>query len=138
MSEQTERAYLQDWAARQKCVFEDEGEVGFGRECVGIVGGSCFVDLCPKVVDDVAGAPFRWTTTLPEAEPPEGVEDAYDKHPCLAVLGRGPGAIHQLYLWVKSIEANGLRVVREGRHPDNAVDAIFHGLTRYYLSGANL
>ena len=107
-----EREYLIHWAYREKCVFEEEGEVGFGRECVGMVRDSSYVDLGPHEKQELlVGRPPYWVTVpIEESKPPEGVTDAYQKHDCLCVIGGGDGAVHQLYLWCWALERRGVHV----------------------------
>ena len=38
---------IKEFANRFKLIFEEEGEVGFGRECVGLTNGSNYVDYNP-------------------------------------------------------------------------------------------
>lgn len=128
---EAERAYLRQWAADNKVVFEEEGEVGFGRECVGMRDGSNYLDLY-----EGASGPYgddeSWRETAALTEPPAEVTSAYHKHDCLAVLGRGPEAIHELFLWVKNLEANGIGVATLTRTPypeSKGIDLLLHGLT---------
>ena len=77
------------YAARHNVKLELEGEVGFGRECVGIV---CDNGSYPDYeVEDLEWVP----------------NDAYHKHNCVAVLGRGEHAESQLYDWLKWFDDNG-------------------------------
>ena len=91
--------YLKDFAFNlgEAAQFVPDGECGFGRECVGIQVGSNWVD-------------YDW-----DDEGIDAPSNAYHKHPCLAVLGAGEGAISQLFNWCKSLEANGYDkvVIRE-------------------------
>jgi hypothetical protein len=84
--------WMINWAHRNKVRLELEGECGFGRECVGILADSgSYPDY-----DDCE------CTYIPE--------DAYHKHPCVAVLGRGEKAESQLYEWLKWFEDNNFTV----------------------------
>lgn len=122
-----EVTYLRDWAGKNKAYFEDDGEVGFGRECVGIISGSAYPSY--REYEQLNHEPYlRETHDCPEAQPPPEVKDAYHKHDCLAVLGRGPEAIHQLYVWVKHLEAHGIVIRKMPRRPAHEIDAIMHGL----------
>lgn len=115
--------YLKDWAFDNHARLELEGEVGFGRECVGILkDGSypAYQTFDPKT--------FAATYYLEEAKPPADVTDAYHKHPCLAVLGRGDEAIRQLFVWVKHLEKNGIVIEVWDRNPDSFIDLILHGV----------
>lgn len=85
---ENEIKFLDDFAAQLGATFDPEGECGFGRECVGITKDDNWVDLG-------------------EAEECKSPKDAYHKHPCLAVLGRGDEAIEQLYAWCKELHDAG-------------------------------
>lgn len=112
-------AYLQEVAAKWECQLELEGEVGFGRECVGIqdAGGTHYVDYLHLEESDRLKPPW-WQPV-----------DAYHKHPCLAVLGRDEIAVSQLYEWVRNLVAAGYTVETKLRTSYNIIDLIFHGAT---------
>jgi hypothetical protein len=127
-----EVAFLEDWAKQNGCEFKPDGEVGFGRECVGITTGSeypSYEDYDPKTGEA--------TYACGDANPPPEVQDAYHKHPCLAVLGRGPEAIHQLFLWVVNLSIKGVVVERRPRKPTSALDLAFHGWEIALLVNSN-
>ena len=71
--------YITEWASRYGATLQFNGEVGFGRPCVGILKGDHYIDTA-----DVKNV---------EAYQPGGdwwqPEDAYHKHDCLAVLSYG-------------------------------------------------
>lgn len=113
--------FMQLWAARNKCYLELEGEVGFWRECVGILQGTSYVDT--------PGSSHNSYREYDEIQPPEAVESAYHKHDCLCVLGRDEDSIHQLYRWVEKLVANGAVVVIEDRPYKDAIDSMLHGFT---------
>jgi hypothetical protein len=99
-------AWLEGWCSAHGLVLELEGEVGFGRECVGVMApdpfGGAYVDFDtydPATFDPL---PFQ-EGLIPGAEAP----DAYHKHDCLCVLGRGPEAEAQLYAWVRRLADAG-------------------------------
>ena len=92
------------WAARNGLQLVLEGECGFGRECVGVLADGKYPD-------------YEWY----DAEYTERVDqngevwapkDAYHKHPCVAVLGRGEPAEVQLYEWLLWFDANGFVLER--------------------------
>lgn len=117
--------WLAGWAARNGCQLTTNGEVGFGRPCAGILTNDAYVDYDYND-DDVI---------------PDGVPDAYHKHPCLAVLHNGlpdgiDGALEQLFTWVTHLDAKGYRVVIEDRDPSeyhNPFSLLLHGTTRPVL-----
>ena len=99
---QERRTWMALWAAEHGATLELEGECGFGRECVGLSNGGCFAD-------------YEWhNDSTYEREDKNGdvwtPEDAYHKHPCVAVLGRGDKAEEQLFNWLKWFDANGFTV----------------------------
>ena len=102
--------YLTEWAARYQCALQLNGEVGFGRDCVGILKGGTYIDYA-----DEAGI---WTP-----------EDAYHKHDCLAVLGHGDEPLGQLYEWVKWLDEHGYGVEEVYRQPTSNIDLAFHGIS---------
>ena len=106
-----EIGYLKDWADKNKCRLDTDGEIGFGRPCVGITFGDHYVDYGNCADDSTLEYPFY----VPEA--------AYHKGDYLAVLGSGDTAIEELYKWVKSIEEAGFvvetkpRIIPTDEHP---------------------
>ncbi len=99
--------WMIQWAHKNKVVLELHGECGFGRECVGIMAGDSYPD-------------YRWYTDdyTDRADKNGDVwtpQNAYHKHPCVAVLGRGENAEAQLYDWLKWFEDNGFKMVEEMR-----------------------
>lgn len=100
---------LRDFAARHGLTLVTQGEVGFGRPCVGLAIGNNYVDYAPY--SDATLDPLPGFT--PDAlAPPEVVRDAYHKADVLAVLAGGhppdyDEALRQLALWVEHIEAQG-------------------------------
>jgi hypothetical protein len=102
--------YLTEWAARYRCSLQLNGQVGFGRDCVGILNDGTYVDY--------ADAPGIWTP-----------EDAYHKHDCIAVLGHDDAALTQLYEWVKWLDENQWGVEVVYRQPTSDIDLAFHGIS---------
>jgi hypothetical protein len=71
------------WAASNNLQLNLEGECGFGRECVGVSADGSYPDYM--------WYDSNWDRLDPNGEvwtPP----NAYHKHPCVAVLGRGEEA----------------------------------------------
>ena len=85
-------AWMKNWAEPQGLEVVTEGECGFGRKCVGLsaVAGECYPDY--KWYDEN----WNYADKNGEVWTPD---DAYHKHECVAVLGRGENAINQLYDW---------------------------------------
>lgn len=104
MDYQTAKDICQKFAADHKVIFNEEGECGFGRECVGFSHGDSWIDHNPY---NHGGDYERIEKYACEAcEPPDGV-NAYHKHDCLAVLGRGEESVIQLATWVKNMQDQG-------------------------------
>lgn len=115
--------------------FEDKGEIGFGRNCVGIVDDktnsyiayhSYDSEYKVKLYHEVAG------NTRPE--------DAYHKGPYLAVLYDGTEegkvkAINQLNEWIEKILAAGFEI--EEFEETNSFSALMAGgsVTQKCLAG---
>lgn len=118
------KANIQEFANRFKLIFEDEGEAGFGRECVGITNGNNWVDYNPTSYPDYENIEEFYDERFYSICPP----DAYHKHTCLAVLGRGDGAIRQLSDWVDKLNELGV-VVEEYKTGATGAQAMFSGLT---------
>lgn len=94
------------FALKHKVIFEEQGEVGFGRPCVGFMRGNNYVDYRPYHSETCEPIwPENDAIRAPEATP-----NAYHKHDCLAVLVHGENydaAKIELAEWVKHIEAQG-------------------------------
>lgn len=100
------------WCAKNGFQLELKGECGFGRECVGIVAEDKYPD-------------YHWYDTNPWKQLDNNgdvfvPENAYHKHECVAVLGRGEEAEDQLYQWLKWFDENNFKLevgdVPEKRH----------------------
>ena len=93
--------YMHRWCAKNGASLKLEGECGFGRECVGIVaqGHEVYPDYTwdnEKTYERLDNNGEVWTP-----------ENAYHKHPCVAVLGRGEAAEAQLYEWLRWFDDQG-------------------------------
>ena len=102
------RENIQAFANQHKLIFEDEGECGFGRECVGLLSRTgCYVSFNPR--DYVKGGYIAelYDERFDEISP----EDAYHKYFCFAVLGRGEEAIKQLSEWVDKLKELNVEIV---------------------------
>jgi len=130
MEEKTYRDIVQDFANKHKLVFQDHGECGFGRPCVGLLHGDSYVDYRPMrkapppdyYVRVFENDDFRYV--------PEDVPDAYHKHDCIAVLVHNDDyelAIRQLAAWVLYLDANNAKVV-EYPTGESGIGAFLHGL----------
>ena len=98
-------SWMKEWAHNNKLRLELQGECGFGRECVGVIGSDCYPEYHWYSEEDYDREDENGEVWRPE--------DAYHKHECVAVLGRGENAEAQLYDWLKWFEENGF-VAEEG------------------------
>jgi hypothetical protein len=114
-------AEIKAYAADNRCYFEPEGEVGFGRECVGVLAEGKYPDYEWHDADFERADPNGDVWVPPDV-------DAYHKHECIAVLGRGPRAIEQLHAWVVKLRESGAVIERRARQPENVVDLVIHGI----------
>jgi hypothetical protein len=119
---------INDFAIKNKLVFEEEGEVGFGRECVGLTKGNNYVDYNPTKYPNYDTIYEFYDSRLDYICP----EDHYHKHDCIAVLGRGNDAIRQLCDWVESIDKLGGLVV-EYKTGATGFQALLSGTTGYTI-----
>ena len=109
-SEQAIRRNLQKFANDHKLIFEDEGDDGFGRSCVGFVKKSVYIDYNPTSFAESTYI-FDFDEKL---EPPEGVENAYHTHNRLSVLVYDNDtyeALRQLNVWVTHLQDLDVEVV---------------------------
>ena len=123
--------WLEQWAERNKAEIDLEGGCGFGRECVGVVSRP--IQGEPGLFPD-----YEWTDSDYNRIDNNGYvwtpENAYHKHPCLAVLGRREVAESQLYDWVRWFDDNGF-VLETGeldaKHAEDGILFIMIGVNYY-------
>lgn len=100
--------YLQKFAKEIDCEYK-EGEIGFGRECVGILKGGNYLGY--NLEASYGGGMEKWDDRL---DAPKGV-NAYHKGNYMAVLiddeTTKEQAIEQLFNWVRNIDFYDLKVV---------------------------
>jgi len=94
-------AWINEFAKKNGAVVDLAGECGFGRECVGLMINETFPDYYwyDDEWDRIDNNGDVWTP-----------ENAYHKHPCVAVLGRGEKAESQLYRWLKWFDDNNFKL----------------------------
>ncbi|MDR1282421.1 MAG: hypothetical protein LBK99_16605 [Opitutaceae bacterium] len=97
------RAICERFALKHKVIFDDKGECGFGRKCVGFCDGGNWIAHNPYRHSDYEPIPGL---ACADCYAPAGV-NSYHKHDCLAVLGHGDEAIIGLARWVQKMEAAG-------------------------------
>lgn len=139
------RERIQAFAREHRLVFEDHGEVGFGRPCVGLMHGDQYVAYRPtryvfdspwdiNISDIVRVEGFQDDRVCP----PDSVTDAYHKHDCLAVLVHDDSydtAILQLADWVARLEQVGVEIAPY-QTGAQGVHALVHGLIGYAVRPA--
>ncbi len=108
MTHEEKIQWMAVWAAKNGLQLQLAGECGFGRECVGVLAEHQYPDYEWHNEAD-------WTRADPNGEV-WTPKDAYHKHPCVAVLGRGEDAEAQLYDWLRWFDDNGF-VVDTGDNP---------------------
>lgn len=111
--------YITEWAARYGATLQIAGQVGFGRECVGVLMGGTYIDTADIKEREAYVEGGDWW------EP----EDSYHKHDCMAVLGRGDSALAQLYEWVRWLDSHGYGIEEVYRQPTSQIDLAFHGIS---------
>ena len=103
MTRQEKIEWMALWAVKNHCALElDDGEVGFGRECVGVLAGDCYPDYewyDPKTYKRLDANGEVWTPV-----------NAYHKHACVAVLGRGEEAEAELFTWLQWFDSQGFKL----------------------------
>ena len=122
------RGVLERFALDHKLILQDEGEVGFGRLCVGFTKRECYVDYVRR--DQSHGA--IWNDE--RLRPPEGVVDAYHKHECMAVLSRSEDrseALRQLIIWVKHYNELGVVVTEYSNENLDVLSIMMKGTHSY-------
>jgi len=103
------------WAAKNSLQLELKGECGFGRVCVGVLTDGKYAD-------------YHWHDTSYERLDNNGEvwtpPDAYHKHDCVAVLGRGEPAEAQLYDWLKWFDEHKFKVETGTQPVDKSLGAL--------------
>lgn len=97
---------IQKFANKHKLVFNDEGECGFGRDCVGLLHGDQYVAFNPYSQPDYEPIEDFQDDRFNDIAP----SDAYHKHDCIAVLGHGEEPLKQLSEWVDKLDELGATV----------------------------
>lgn len=115
--------WMSKWCAKNQIALDLEGNCGFGRECVGIIKDGKYPDYewyCDQSYNRLDENGDVWTP-----------DDAYHKHECVAVLGRGEKAESQLYEWLRWFEDNGF-VAESGAQPvDPSLGALAYMLGKH-------
>ena len=122
------KANIQEFANRFKLIFEDDGEVGFGRKCVGLTNGSNYVDYNPTQYPNYDYVEEFYDEKLYDIVP----ENAYHKHNCLAVLGNEESSIIQLSEWIDKLKELGA-VVEKYKTGATGIQALITGIENYAI-----
>jgi glycyl-tRNA synthetase beta subunit len=122
------KANIQEFANRFKLIFEDDGEVGFGRKCVGLTNGSNYVDYNPTQYPNYDYVEEFYDERLFDIVP----ENAYHKHNCLAVLGNEETSIIQLSEWIDKLKELGA-VVEKYKTGATGIQALITGTENYAI-----
>ena len=122
------KANIQEFANRFKLIFEDDGEVGFGRKCVGLTNGSNYIDYNPTQFPDYDYVEEFYDERLYDIVP----ENAYHKHNCLAVLGNEESSIIQLSEWIDKLKELGA-VVEKYKTGATGIQALISGTENYAI-----
>jgi hypothetical protein len=112
--------YITEWAAKNRASLQLNGQVGIGRDCVGVHVGGTYIDTAEAK---------EQTCYRQDGGPWWEPGDSYHKHDCLAVLGHGDAALAQLYEWVRWLDAHGYGVEEACRQPSSNIDLVFHGIS---------
>lgn len=102
MTHEEKIQWMAIWAAKNNLQLVLDGECGFGRECVGVTAEGHYPDYEWYDKETYERLDKNGEVWLPK--------DAYHKHPCVAVLGRGEDAESQLYDWLRWFDANGFKL----------------------------
>ena len=119
---------IQEFANRFKLIFEDDGEVGFGRKCVGLTNGSNYVDYNPTQYPNYDYVEEFYDERLFDIVP----ENAYHKHNCLAVLGNEETSIIQLSEWIDKLKELGA-VVEKYKTGATGIQSLLSGTENYAI-----
>ena len=122
------KANIQEFANRFKLIFEDDGEVGFGRKCVGLTNGNNYVNYNPTQFPDYDYVEEFYDERLYDIVP----ENAYHKHNCLAVLGNEESSIIQLSEWIDKLKELGA-VVEKYKTGATGIQGLISGTENYAI-----
>jgi hypothetical protein len=122
--------WMKEWCDKEGLGLTLEGECGFGRECVGV-----------HSLNDETYPDYEWYDDNYENRiDPNGEvwipQNAYHKHPCVAVLGRSKESINQLYTWLKWFEENNFHYKQESVECKNEIELIM-GRDKHHMMVKN-
>jgi len=152
MTHKEKLQWMMEWAAENGLALELNGEVGFGRECVGFTQRGNYVDVDFGYASDPAGIYMYHSDDYADSEsrraaaeifrddrldPGKDAPDHYHKHDCLAILGRGQKAEKQLYAWTRRLVDEGAfleTIARDRAEYNNPISLVLHGVERTRLT----
>lgn len=102
--------WMREWCAKNNLKLTLKGECGILRKCVGVLSEDIYPDY-----EWLDRKTYERIDTNGEVFTPE---DAYHKHPCVAVLGRGEKAEAQLYEWLQWFDKNNFVLETGARELD--------------------
>lgn len=123
---------LQRFANEHKVILEDDGEIGFGRPCVGFLRGGSYIAYNPRCYP---GLKLVWPYDR-RLGPPKAVRDAYHKGNYLAILVPDDNydkALCQLNAWVECLRSLGEIEVVDFETGATGTQAIFSGYIAYAI-----
>lgn len=123
---------LNNFAKKHDIFLEVNGEVGFGRECVGFTSGTNYIDYNPYDRKTYEPIEQLYSEKHYEIAP----DNAYHKHDCLCVLGCGDEALKELAQWVEELEKNNVKIV-EYYTGATGLEALFSGGAKGYAMVIN-
>ena len=110
-----------------------DGEVGFGRPCVGFTCGGNYLDINPRCLPDYH---YAFASADERLYPPEEVPNAYHKHDCFCVLirdGDREKAITELDTWLTHLQSFGKLVIEDYVTGAEGLQAVFSGIIGHAL-----
>lgn len=128
MTHEQKIEWMATWCAKNGLQLVLEGECGIMRECVGVSAHDNYPDY--TWYEDHGSRYERADNNGNVWCPP----DAYHKHDCVAVLGRGEKAEAQLYDWLKWFDENNFKlevVERKLNKYEEPFFAVLLGRTRH-------
>ena len=126
MTHEEKLTWMAKYAMKHGASILLEGECGICRECVGLSIGGTYPDY----------EWYEWDAEEYNRIDSNGKvwkpKDAYHKHPCVAVLGRGKEAEAQLYDWLKWFDDNNFTIEIIPNENMNKLDKIELMMGRAY------
>jgi hypothetical protein len=125
---------ITNFANEHNAIATFNGEVGFGRECVGISNkeNENYIAFNPINRTDYDFIPEYYDQRLYDI----AAQDAYHKYDCLCVLGTDEDAIRQLDLWCDDLRQLEVSVIKY-KNGEEGLQAMISGLYTYTLVPKN-